>query len=237
MPRAHCTNLLVGWEGYTVKRGERIDPAEVGQRARVEIVLVRTKATFRCSGCGQETRQVHEVTMRCIRDLPILDADTYVWVPRYRVACPTCGPKVETLPWLSPWARVTTRLADSVVRLCRILPIQHVAAFYALSWDTVKDLDVAALAERLLPVDLSTVEMIALDEFALHKGHRYATIIVEPTRKRVLWVGTGRGREDIRPFFQQLGPEGCQRLRAVAMDMNPAYEEEVRAHCPQALLV
>jgi transposase len=128
-------------------------------------------------------------------------------------------------------------LAESVVRLCRVLPIQHVAEFYGLDWDTVKTLDVAALAERLLPVDLSTVTVIALDEFALRKGHRYATVIVEPTRKRILWVGQGRGREDIRPFFQLLGPGGCKHLRAVAMDMNPAYEEEVRAHCPQAVLV
>jgi transposase len=172
-----------------------------------------------------------------VRDLPLFDADTYVWVPRYRVACPTCGPKLEALAWLSPWARVTQRLAESVVRLCRVLPIQHVAAFYALDWDTVKTLDAAALADRLLPVDLSAVESIAMDEFALRKGHRYATVVLEPARKRVLRVGEGRSREEIRPFFALLGPAGCQRLRAVAMDMNAAYEEEIRAHCPQAEIV
>ncbi len=172
-----------------------------------------------------------------MRDLPILDADTYVWLPRYRVACPTCGPKIEALSWLSPWARVTTRLAESVIRLCRVLPVQHVAEWYALDWDTVKALDKSALAARLLPVDLSGITVIAMDEFALRKGHRYATVIVDPYRKRVLWVGRGRGREDIRPFFQQLGPEGCQRLQAVVMDMSPAYEEEVRAQCPQADIV
>ena len=111
---------------------------------------------------------------------------------------------------------VTRRLAESVVRLCRVLPIQHVAEFYGLDWDTVKTLDVAALAERLLPVDLSTVTVIALDEFALRKGHRYATVIVEPTRKRILWVGQGRGREDIVPSFSCWAPGGastCARSR------------------------
>jgi len=183
------------------------------------------------------TRQVHEVTVRCVRDLPILDADTYVWVPRYRVACPTCGPKLEALSWLSRWARVTQRLAESVVRLCRVLPVQHVADFYGLDWETVKTLDAAALADRLLPVDLSTVTAIAMDEFALRKGHRYATVVVEPSRKRVLWVGEGRSREEVRPFFTLLGPAGCQRLQAVVMDMNAAYEEEVRAHCPRTVIV
>jgi len=215
----------------------RVQAEGQNQRPQVHITLIRTARAFRCSGCGQACAQIHDVTRRCVRDLPILDADTYVWFDRYRIACPTCGPKVADLPWLSRWAGVTIRLAESVVQLCRVLPVQHVAAWYGLDWDTVKALDKAALAARLLPVDLAGVEIIAMDEFALRKGHRYATVVVEPRRKRVLWVGKGRGREDVRPFFAQLGPDGCRRLRAVVMDMNPAYEEEVRAHCPQAEIV
>jgi transposase len=62
-------------------------------------------------------------------------------------------------------------------------------------------------------------------------------VVVEPSSKRVLWVGRGRSRPDVRTFFELLGPEGCQRLRAVVMDMNSAYEIEVREHCPQAAIV
>ena len=67
-----------------------------------------------------------------------------------------------------------------------------------------------------------------MDEFAIQKGHRYATVIVEPMRKRVLWVGRGRGREDIRPFFELLGPQRCAHLKAAVMDMNAGYELEVK---------
>jgi transposase len=200
---------------------ERIEPTEASGKPRVEVTLERESRTFQCSGCGKETTKVHETLIRCVRDLPILDAETHVWVPRYRVACPTCGPTLEALSWLSPWDRVTQRLAESVIRLCRVLPVKHVAA----------------LADQLLPVDLSGVTRIAMDEFALRKGHRYATVVVEPHRKRVLWVGTGRSREAVRPFFALLGEEGCRRLEAVVMDMPTAYEEEVRAQCPHAVIV
>jgi transposase len=54
---------------------------------------------------------------------------------------------------------------------------------------------------------------------------------------RVLWVGEGRSREAIRPFFELLGEEGCRRIEAVAMDMNTAFDLEVRQHCPQAEVV
>ncbi|MGX6568511.1 transposase, partial [Cupriavidus necator] len=49
-------------------------------------------------------------------------------------------------------------------------------------------------------------------------------------------VGRGRSREEIRPFFKLLGPVGCARLRAAEMDMNTAYDREVRMHSPKAEL-
>ena len=47
-----------------------------------------------------------------------------------------------------------------------------------------------------------------MDEFAIHKGHRYATVVIDATCKRVLWVGKGRDRHRkyMRPFFEMLGP-------------------------------
>ena len=76
-----------------------------------------------------------------------------------------------------------------------------------------------------------------MDEFALHKGHRYATVVMDAQRMRVLWVGEGNSREAIRPFFALLGEEGCRQIEAVAMDMNTAFDLEVRQHCPNAEVV
>ncbi|KLD78535.1 transposase [Xanthomonas hyacinthi] len=74
-----------------------------------------------------------------------------------------------------------------------------------------------------------------MDEYAIQKGRRRATLLVEPQRKRMLWVARGRSRAEARPFFALLGPHGCHRLRAVAMDINAAYDLEVRQHGPPGL--
>jgi transposase len=226
---------LGGWEGYVVS-DDRIEN-RAGQSwwiARLEPIrgLLRE-----CSGCGQRTSAIHDLCERRVRDLPAFDRRVELVLARVRVACPGCGPKLERLSWLDPYARVTRRLSESVGRLCEVMAVRHVARFFDLDWKTVKQLDRQRLERTLGPIDLDGLEVIALDEFAIQKGHRYATVIVEPTRKRVLWVGRGRGREDVRPFFELLGPERCARLRAAVMDMNASYQLEVQRHCPNAAII
>lgn len=202
----------------------------------IELMLQNSRPPV-CASCGQRSNRVHGTITRHICNLPLLDAQTHLIVPRRRILCPQCGPSSEHLYWLDRYSRVTRRLAESVVRLSAVLPVKHVAAFFHLSWDQVKELDKRALQQRVGSVNLSGVEVVGMGEFALHKGHRYATVVVEPCRKEVLWIGKGRSRESIRPFFRLLGADGCKRLKAVVMDMNASYEEEIKEHSPQTDIV
>lgn len=229
------SELLGGWSGFRVTGVERRagDPPEV--RIRLEPI---GEGPYRCGHCGAPTQRVHERVVREVRDLPLFEARTYLEVAVLRVWCDRCqGPKRMAIDWLDEHQRVTRRLADSIIGLSRVLPIKHVASYYGVHWHTVKRLDKEALMRALEPTDFSGVRVIGIDEFALHKGHRYATVIVDPLTRRVLWVGAGRGRDDVRPFFERLGPAGCAQLEAAVMDMNAGYEREVRHHCPQAAIV
>lgn len=71
---------------------------------------------------------------------------------------------------------------------------------------------------------------------AIHAARLISPVLVEPATKRVLWVGRGRSRVDVQPFFELLGAAGRRHLNVV-MDMNGAYEEEVRYQCPLAEIV
>jgi len=238
MAYEEITALLGGWPGFELIGVQREEPSPARPTPRIVLTLRAVPEHPKaCSRCGATTLAVHDVTPREVRDLPILEAETWLVLPRARVLCPRCGPTVEAVPWLDRYARMTTRLAEAIARLARVLPIKHVAGWFRVSWDTVKQIDQRALERRLGPVDLRELRVVAIDEFALHRGHRYATIAVDPITKRVLWVGRGRARADLRAFFALLGPEGCARLEAVVLDMSTAFTEEVRACCPRVQIV
>ncbi len=225
---------LGGWEGYRV---ERVTWPEDGSRT-VTIYLKPSARMMHCEHCGSRCRQVHETTVRRVRDLPMMALRVALVVPRRRVWCDQCGgPRLEKLSWLGRYQRVTDRLAEAVNQLLGSSTILAVARFFQLGWHTVKSLDKALLRQTVQAPDWSQVHYLAMDEFALHKGHRYATVVVDPISRQVLWIGNGRSRETAAAFFKQLPAGIAEQIRAVAIDMTTAYELEIRANCPNAEIV
>lgn len=239
MPGTDCIEALGGWQGYVVGTVQRFDKGEKGAQPQIWIELMPdAESTMLCSGCGKPVEKVHDSTERWVQDLPAWGAETHLLLHRHRLQCPDCGVTLERLDWLEPYARVTTRLAENVARLCEVLPVKMVANFYGLKWDTTKRIHKAWLQREFSDLDFSGVTLIGMDEFAIRKGHRYATSFVDLETGRVLWVCKGRSGEDIRPFFRDiLGAEGCAEIQAATMDMWEPYEQEVNRWCPQAEVV
>lgn len=171
-----------------------------------------------------------------MRDRDLLDRRVLLQLPVRRLDCLRCGRITERIDWLEPASRLTTRLRAWLEGLLQLLPISHISRLTGLHWHTLKQLDKRRLEAAVGGFEPGEVRRLVMDEFALHKGHRYATVIMDAERTRVLWVGHGNSREAIRPFFELLG-EHCQQIEAVAMDMNTAFDLEVKQHCPQAEVV
>lgn len=224
-------SCLPFWEGFQV----------VDLDAGPDLVQITLQAdpaqALRCGGCQRTGLPVHEYCRRRIRDLPMLGRTVLLHVSLRRVACPDCGTRMESVSWLDRHARLTRRLADTVSACCTRLPTAHVAELFDLHWSTVRTLDQRRLEAVVAALPTAEPRRLVMDEFALYKGHRYASVVLDADSKRVLWIGQGRSRAAVRPFFQALGPEGCARIEAVAMDMNTAFDLEVRKHCVNARVV
>jgi transposase len=226
-------DLFGNWKGYTVV-GVRVPQ---NPKRSIHIHLRPRHGWWGgCGQCGCTGCEYHDRTVRIVRDLPVFEHPVKLHVVVRRVVCPVCGPRREAIPWLDPYARVTTRLADTVCQMAEIMTIKDVSKRFSLAWHTVKNLHKGYLKRLMEPVDLSDVTQLIIDEFAIQKGHRYATVVVDALRKRVLWVGRGRSRVSIRPFFELLG-EHRGNIEAVALDMSSAYINEIADQCPQAKVV
>ena len=241
---ADLVKLLGQWEGFEVAgfhSESELQPDALGQPAPRLVLELKPTPGYprRCSRCGEVVVEIHDVSERRVRDLPIGEWDTWLVFPRARLQCPRCGPTVEAVAWLDRYQRMTTRLAAKIALLAQRLSIKHVAEWFGVSWDTVKQIDQRSLSASLGPIEdhLDGIRVIAIDEFAVHRGHRYATVVVDVLTKRVLWICRDRDREALRGFFVALGPERCALLEAAAVDMWKPYRTEILAHCPQVHLV
>ncbi|MDV5172553.1 ISL3 family transposase [Photobacterium rosenbergii] len=215
------------WEGFT--------PAKIEQHTdSLTIHLSPTRHPI-CH-CGSVSAEVHDTSIRTVSDRSIMEYAVTLKVPVRRLCCPRCGILTEKINWLEPYSRQTTRLVLFVENLLTKLPIKHISELVKLHWTTVKNIDKRRLAREVKEPDWSKVKRLVMDEFALFKGHRYATVIADADTHQVLWINEGRSRESIRPFFEMLG-DYCQQIEAVAMDMNTAFDLEVQEHCPNAMVV
>lgn len=234
-----------GWAGYEIRAWHaeaelQADAFGLPARRLVIELTPAADAIKRCSRCGQTVEAVHDVAERRVRDLPLMGFDLWLVFPHARLQCPRCGPTSQQLPWLDRYQRMTKRLADTIARLAQVFGIKPVATLFHLSWDAVKQVHARALAVWLGPLDamdFSTVRRIAIDEFALHKGQTYATLVVDADTKRVLWVARGRAADALDEFWRVLGPAGCARIQAVAIDLALPFLHAVRTHCPRARIV
>ena len=116
---------------------------------------------------------------------------------------------VEDLAFFEPYQRVTRRLARFIHDLCKVLTVKDVARHCNLDWKTVKDIDKTFLEEEYGETDYGDLSILAVDEIAIRKGHRYMTVVLDYLTGRVVWMGEGRRADTLMEFFE--GMPGAQR--------------------------
>jgi transposase len=221
-----------GLRGYTHLRTEY-----VGGAVRHHIQCAPHRRT--CRGCGARwpSLRMGGRFVRTFVALPVGSRRQEVVLHGHEQTCTRCGRTLrEPIPFAKGKQRYLNVVATFIVALCQIAPIKHVAEFLGLGWDLVKAVFKGHLARRLQQRSLRDVRLIAIDEFALHKGHRYMTVVLDLETGHILWAEKGRDANALIPFFRRLHHAGA-RLEAVALDMWPAYLLAVQTVFPQVAIV
>lgn len=226
-----ATLLSLFWEGFTFSHVVTVSSNAVTLQLAADPAIAPC-----CGGCGRRTWSIHDVSVRRVRERDLFDRKVWLLVPIRRLRCVICGVRTESVAWLAGRRHMTAAMVSYVEAMTRLWPISQVAHLLGLHWHTVRAIDHDRLRREVTEPDRSRLRRLMMDEFALFKGHRYATVVACADTQQVLWIGEGRSREAIRPFFQWLG-EACEQIEAVAMDMNTAFDLEVQQHCPKAQVV
>jgi transposase len=211
----------------------------------LSFVSRRSSSDEVCPHCGGRVH-VYDSGRMLLKDMPLwhgLPLSLDVHHHRYR--CLTCGRSFsEDVCMRYPGTRITYRAAKWVQELLRWhLPISAVHEITGFHWDTIRRIHESVMKEALdwrrkeLQDKDYRPEYLAIDEFAIHKGHRYATCVMDLAEGDILWVGRGRSKTDFARFFEEIDPDYLSEVKAVAMDMNASYNILVERHLPHAEIV
>ena len=231
-------NHVTHYKSFVVEKEEMIE--EFGA-ARIEI-KIRSRANGRpiCSGCGEQRPGYDQSpTPRRFDFIPILGiAVIFVYCMR-RVDCPTCGVKVERVPWSAGKSPTTIEYQWFLARWAKRMSWKEVAESFRVSWDCVYESVKQAVSWGLKHRDLNNITAIGVDEVQWQKGHKYQTVVyqIDEGRKRLLWIGPDRTTKTLLRFFRFLGKERTSELLFICIDMWRAYLNVIAKKAPHAVHV
>lgn len=166
---------------------------------------------------------------RTIKGLPVGRRNQFIVLHGHRQCCSECGCKLqEKITFTVGKARHTKSFARFVLDLCAVMTIKQVALFLGVGWDLVKALHKRHLKKKLAKRKLGRIRYIAVDEFAVQKGHKYMTVVMDLETGEILHAHKGKDAAALIPFLKRL-KRTRNRLEAVAIDMSPAYLKAVRS--------
>lgn len=216
-----------------------------GDSAVIMTESTRTYRDFCCPECGDKV-YVHEPFQVRIKDMPNQpNVPLYIHYSGHRYRCSKCGETfTEEIPFKYPGTRITRRAAEWIrTFLNNKISIRAIQKMTGIHWETIRRIQMEMMEEAIAAREEEKkasdyqLKYLAVDEFALHKGHSYATCVMDLETGEVIWVGIGRSKKDFEVFFEQIPQSSLSTVIAVAMDMNASYHCLIEKYLPQAQIV
>ena len=221
--------------------GQRVNEIKLDEQTQqINILCARDRRKKVIDTVTGMKGTVNRYVCRQVRDVPFLGYPCVLEIELAQVFVSKNARRMEACEFVDKGNRFTRRFCRLVSGLCRHMSIQAVARHLKLRWETVKNMDKAYLVETLPaldPTQLSGLDSIGVDEVARAKGHDYMTVVYDMVSGQLIWVGTGRTADVFSTFLQLLPEATASGIKAVAMDMGPAYQKSVRDCLPNANIV
>ena len=227
------TSLL--YHGFGVRGYDYVNSKYEGGAV---IFILQPKAfELQCSACKSSNVICRGKVERQFRSLPIGRKPVWLSLALQRVQCMACGlVRQVKIGFADPRRTYTRSFERYALDLSRHMTILDTAQHLDVSWDIIKDIQKRYLMRRFSRPKLGKLRQIAIDEISIGKGHRYLTVVLDLNTGAVVFVGDGKGADALDPFWKKTR-RAKAKIKAVAIDMSPAYISAVISNLPNAKIV
>ncbi len=200
----------------------------------------------RCPVCGGKMHINGRNRGKKLRHINIGGAFSDLCFDHYQLACSCCSySQMQTIPFKADNHLITKELHQYAWDLLAYgtYTLKQVSELTGLGQNTVKQIDKARLLAKYtidgkeLRQPEEYVDVLGIDEFKLHDGHKYATHIIDLRTGHILWISHGKKKQVVYDFIDHVGEDWMSHVQAVACDMNSDFEEAFVDRCPHIVPV
>ena len=200
------------------------------------VIAVRASGSVGvCPSCGTVSRRVHSRYRRRVADLPLSGriVQLLVIARRFRCDAVLCGRQIFTERFadgvLAPSARRTARLESIVHHLGLALGGRPAAGFAKRLMLPVSKDTLLRVVRRRSRTPADPLRVIGIDDWAWRRNHRYASIICNLEKRRIVKL-----LPDREPATAQAWLAAHPTIETVARDRGGGYGEAAARALPHA---
>jgi transposase len=203
------------------------------KRRQVEVVLDYDGTTVPCPECGEPCPK-HDSRERRWRHLDTMQFQTLLVANVPRSNCTKHGVHQTKVPWAEARSRFTALMEALAIDWLKETSITAVSRMLGLSWDEVDGIMSRAVERGLKRRKKYLPTMLGVDETSFQKRHEYVTVVSDQVEGKVVHVADGRGKEELKAFYEQFSEEKRAAVDTVAMDMAEPFIAATQECIPNA---
>lgn len=177
-----------------------------------------------------------------LKHLPFGYSFSFCSFKKAQFFCPKCHiSKMQSIPFKSKNHNITIELYNYISDLLALgLTNKLISSLSGVNKNIIKDIDMERLANlytadglgKTLKKPESTSSFLAIDEFKLHNGYKFATHIIDLDSGHILWIAEGKKKDVVYDFINFVGLDWMSHVKAISCDMNSDFEEAFKELCP-----
>jgi transposase len=195
---------------------------------QVHVHMEKKKSPRRCKYCKHPNIDVHETIINYVKTIPIGLRETFLVLHLKRFRCQKCWRTFrEKRDIADPRKSYSRKFARFVNQLAHFLTIVDICKLFKVKGGLVREIIKKHLKEKKSRIRWTNLKYIAIDEFAIQKGHKYMTVVLDLETGRILYSAKGKDSKCLKGFFTSLKRRRV-KIKAIAMDLSKSFVKAVR---------